>query len=236
MCLKQNKCCFMLPQVQYLGHVISRHGIRPAEDKVQAIREAPAPKDIHVHQLKSFLGLLNFYAKFLSNLSTTVAPLYSLLQKQQPWCWGVAQQRAFQLAKSQLTSSPLLVHYSANKELLFACDTSPYGIGAVLSHAGDAGGEKPITYVSRSLTPAERRYSQLDKEVLAIVFWCYEVSSIPPWSAFSDSLRPQTSSAPPRRTSYSSPHSIIQSSEVGFDLIGIQIFHQPQTWQRPCQC
>ena len=94
----------MVPQLPYLGHVISHHGIWPGEDKVQAIRGAPAAKG--VHQLNLFLGLLNFYAKFLPNLSTTVAPLCLLLQKRQPWCWGLAQQRAFLLAKSQLTSSP----------------------------------------------------------------------------------------------------------------------------------
>ena len=106
--LKRDKCCFVLPQVQYLGHVISRHGIQPTEDKVRDIQEAPAPAD--VHQLKSSLGLLNFYSKFLPNLATTLAPLYSLFQKQKPWSWGPAQQQAFQLAKNQLTSSSLLVH------------------------------------------------------------------------------------------------------------------------------
>lgn len=166
--LKRDKCYFMLPQVQYLGHIISRRGIQPTEEKVEAIRNAPTPTD--VQQLKSFLGLLNFYSKFLPRAATRLAPLYLLLQKRQPWTWGLPQRQAFQAAKHLLTSSALLAHYSDQKELIVACDASSYGVGAVLSHREPDGTEKPIAYASRALAPAERRYSQLDKEALAIVF------------------------------------------------------------------
>ena len=76
-------------QVHYLGHTVSSEGIQSTQEKVRAIRDTPAPTDLH--QLKSFLGLLNFYAKFLPNLSTVLAPLYSLLQKNRPWSWGPEQ-------------------------------------------------------------------------------------------------------------------------------------------------
>ena len=166
--LKRDKCYFMMSQVHYLGHTVSQQGIQPTQDKVRAVQDAPPPSN--VHQLKSFLGLLNFYAKFLPNLSTVLAPLYVLLQKQRPWSWGLAQQRAFAEAKQRLVSSSLLVHYSEHRELLLSADASPYGVGAVLSHRMEDGSEKPIAYASRSLSPAERRYSQLDKEALAIIF------------------------------------------------------------------
>lgn len=166
--LKRSKCAFCLPSVQYLGHQISANGLQPTDEKIRAIRDAPAPKD--VSQLKSFLGLVNYYGKFLPHLSSTLSPLYSLLQKQSQWTWGNSQREAFQKAKAQLTSDCLLVHYDPDRELVLACDASPYGIGAVLSHKMDDGQEKPVAFASRSLAPAERKYSQLDREALAIIF------------------------------------------------------------------
>jgi transposase InsO family protein len=166
--LKRKKCEFMLPSVEYLGHRISAKGLQPTDAKVQAIRNAPSPRN--VSQLKSFLGLLNYYCKFLPNLSSTLAPLYKLLHKNTAWCWTTEQQQAFQHAKDSLTSDCLLVHYDPTKELILACDASPYGVGAVLSHKTKDGQEKPIAFASRSLAPAEKKYSQLDKEALAIIF------------------------------------------------------------------
>ena len=158
----------MLPSLEYLGHKISSKGLQLTSEKVKAIHEAPVPKD--VSQLKSFLGLLNYYCKFLPNLSMTLSPLYKLLQKKTNWQWGTDQQEAFTKAKQSLTSDCLLVHYDPDKELVLACDASPYGIGVVLSHKMEKGDDKPIAFASRTLATAERHYSQLDKESLAIIF------------------------------------------------------------------
>ena len=166
--MKQTKCEFMLPAVEYLGHCITAQGLKPTDDKIQAIREAPTPTN--VSQLKSFLGLVNYYGKFLPNLSSVLAPLYSLLQQKQSWTWDSSQESAFQKAKTSLTSDSLLVHYDPTKELLLACDASPYGVGAVLSHRMEDGTDKPIAFASRSLAPTEQKYSQLDKEGLSIIF------------------------------------------------------------------
>ena len=166
--LKLEKCAFMLPEVEYLGHRISAKGLHPTDEKIKALKDAPTPTS--VAQLKSFLGLLNYYCKFLPNLSTTLAPLYKLLQAKVSWTWGPEQQKAFAIAKSALTSDRVLVHYDPDRELVLACDASPYGVGAVLSHRLPDGSDQPISYASRSLAPAERKYSQLDKEALAIIF------------------------------------------------------------------
>ena len=120
-------------------------------------------------QVKSFLGMLNYYGKFLPNLSTHLAPLYALLQKKSHWSWGSQQQNTFNKAKSMLTSYCLLTHYDPTKPLILAFDASPYSLGAVLSHQLIEG-EYPIAFASRSLAPAEKNYSQIDKEALAIVF------------------------------------------------------------------
>ena len=166
--LRKSKCAFMQSAVDYLGHRIAGDGLHPTPDKIRAITEAPAPTN--VQQLRAFLGLVNYYAKFLPNLSSVLAPLYRLLQKDSKWSWGRVEDSAFQEAKSGLTSSSVLTHYDPSKELFLDCDASPYGVGAVLSHRMEDGSRKPIAYASRSLNPAEKRYSQLDKEGLAIVF------------------------------------------------------------------
>ena len=158
----------MLPKIEYLGHVISAEGLHPAKDKIRAILEAPAPSS--VAQLRSFLGMVNYYGKFLPQFSSLLAPLYSLLQKQAKWHWGPDQEQAFTKVKHLMTSSKLLVHYDPVKELVLSCDASPYGVGAVLSHIMEDGSEKPIAFASRSLAATEKKYSQLDKEGLAIVF------------------------------------------------------------------
>ena len=166
--LKQKKCEFMLPSIEYLGHRISAEGLQLTDSKIKALKNAPVP--INVSQLKSFLGLLNYYGKFVPNLSTVLAPLHSLLHKRTAWTWDSTHQSAFDYVKDLLTSDTVLAHYDQTKPLILACDASPYGIGAVLSHTFEDGSERPIAFASRTLGPAEKRYSQLDKEGLAIIF------------------------------------------------------------------
>ena len=158
----------MLKQVDYLGHSRSAEGLKPSEEKVRAISKAPAPTNLT--QLRSFLGMVNYYGKFLKDLSSKLAPLYALLQKNEPWQWKQQQQDAFAKVKQELISPKLLIHYEPQRKLLLSCDASPYGIGAVISHVMDDGSEKPIAYTSRSLSEAERKYAQIEKEGLAIVY------------------------------------------------------------------
>ena len=165
--LKKQKSAFLLPSVEYLGHKITAEGIQPTEEKVRAIKDAPAPKN--VTQLRSFFGLINYYAKFLPRLSSTLAPLYKLLQKGVQWKWRADQEKAFIEAKQQLASPKLLAHYNVENYVILSCDASPYGVGAVLSQVVN-GEEKPVAFASRSLAPAERNYAQIDREGLAVVF------------------------------------------------------------------
>lgn len=166
--LKKEKCEFMAKEVIYLGHRINRDGLQPTDEKVQTITDTPRPSNIS--ELRAFLGLINFYGKFMKDLSTILAPLYKLLHKGTAWRWNSAQQKAFEEAKELLKSPKLLVHYDINKELILTCDASPYGLGAVLAHRMEDGSERPIEYASRTLTPAERNYAQIDKEALAIIY------------------------------------------------------------------
>ena len=133
--LKRKKCVFLQNQVIYLGHRINRDGIQPIDGKVRAILEAPAPSN--VKELHAFLGMLNYCACYLPNLSTILVPLHEVLAKDCKWTWGKRQVEAFNRAKDMLNSSDLLVHYDPSKELVLSCDASPYGLGAVLSHIID---------------------------------------------------------------------------------------------------
>ena len=118
--LKKEKCQFSLLKVEYLGHVISSEGLEPASSKVTAIVDAPAPQD--VSELKSLLGLVNYYGKFLPNLATTLAPLYKLLRQGVKWKWESEQEVALAEVKKALQSPNLLTHFDATQPLLLACD------------------------------------------------------------------------------------------------------------------
>lgn len=129
--LKESKCVYMAESVTYLGHVIDAQGIHPVQDKVQALQEARAPNN--VSELKSYLGLLNYYNRFLPNLATALAPLHKLLRSEIPWKWGKEQQESFEKSKQLIMSADVLVHYSPDQEIVLQCDASQYGVdGAVL--------------------------------------------------------------------------------------------------------
>ena len=166
--LKKSKCVFMAGKVEYCGHKVTAEGISPMEANVQAIKQAPRPEN--TTQLKSYLGMLNYYNKFLPDLSTVLAPLHKLLSKNVPWEWSHDQEGAFNKSKEMLTSTAILTHYDSCKEIVLTCDASPYGIGAVISHVMENGDEKPIAYTSRTLSTAEKNYAQIDKEGLAVVY------------------------------------------------------------------
>ena len=128
------------------------------------------PRPTDVGTLRSFLGLINYYNAFLPSLHNIRAPLNRLLGQNVPWCWSAECERAFVKLKSLLTSDLLLTHYDSQKPIIVAADASSYEVGAVISHRFPDGSEKAIIHASRTLTAAERNYSQIEKEALASVF------------------------------------------------------------------
>jgi len=164
--VKPEKCRFLETSVVFFSLRVSQDGIQPTDDKIRAVRDAPAPTN--VTELRSWLGMLNFHAKFLPNISTTLHPLYELLGNKE-WKWTSECDTCFEKAKDSLLSAPLLVHYNPKQPLYLAVDASPYGLGAVILHRlrGDF---KPIAYASRTLNKHEKGYSQIDKEGAAIMF------------------------------------------------------------------
>ena len=166
--MKRNKCHFMQESVEYLGHIVDSTGIRATPEKVAAIAQAPAPQN--VAHLRSFLGLLNYYRKFLPSLARVVQPLNVLLQKDRKWVWSQDCELAMAKAKGLLTSANVLMHYDVTLPMKLATDASPYGLGAVISQVLPNGVEKPVAFASRSLSSSEQNYSQIDKEALGLIY------------------------------------------------------------------
>lgn len=165
--LQRTKCELMKSSIHYLGHTVDSSGVRKDPCATEAIKEAPAPRN--KSELRSFLGLANQYRKFVSNMSTITAPLNELLQERVKWYWSDKQAKAFKLVKESIVADTVLAHYSPKEEVFLAVDASPVGLGAVICH-GQGKTERPVAFASRTLTEAERNYSQIDREALAIIY------------------------------------------------------------------
>ncbi|XP_056135399.1 uncharacterized protein K02A2.6-like, partial [Lampris incognitus] len=166
--VKKDKCMFFQESVEYLGHIIDAAGLHKSPEKERAVVEAPAPTN--VSQLRSLLGMINYYGRFIPDLATILQPLNALLHKGKKWQWTTACEAAFRKVKELMVSQKVLTHYNPELSLRLACDASPYGVGAVLSHVMPDGVEKPIAYASRTLSKAEQNYAQIEREALGIVF------------------------------------------------------------------
>ena len=131
------------------------------------VAEAPRPTD--VPRLQSFLGLVNFYNRFIPNASRVLFPLNQLLQKDTPWEWSEECEAAFIEVKRVLSSTDFVLHYDPSQPVV-ECDASPFGVGACLLQNDRSGSLRPVACISRSLVAPEKNYSQIEQEALAIVF------------------------------------------------------------------
>lgn len=161
--IQPDKCEFLKPELEYLGHIITHEGIKPNPKKIEAVREFKIPKN--PTGVKSFLGLAGYYRKFIRNFSKIGKPLTDLTQKDIPFHWTDKQQDSFQTLKDALCKAPVLAYPNFNETFALTTDASNEGIGAVLSQ-----NDHPCCYISRTLNPPERKYSTTEKELLAIVW------------------------------------------------------------------
>lgn len=165
--LRKDKCVFKATRLEFLGHQVGADGISAVEDKVASIQKAPLPTN--KKELQAFLGMIGFYQPFLKDKATLAEPLHRLLDKKATWTWERCHTEAVNKLKNLLSSKSVLLHYSLNRPLGVVADASPYGVGAVLFHTMEDGSERPVAYYSRTLSAAERNYSQTDRESVAIV-------------------------------------------------------------------
>lgn len=165
--LNQDKCVFGVRKIDFLGHELSSDGIKPKQDKVQAIKQFRPPQT--AEETRSFLGLVNYVGKFIPNLATITEPLRRLTRKEVQFSWGKEQEQAFQSLKEQMTKETSLGYYNVNDRTQIVADASPVGLGAVLLQFKGSD-PRVISYASRSLTKTEQKYAQTEKEALALVY------------------------------------------------------------------
>ncbi|MCG8032586.1 MAG: aspartyl protease family protein, partial [Candidatus Thiodiazotropha taylori] len=167
--LNRKKCEFNMPKLEFMGHVLSESGVGPSEAKVSAVLNAREPRSIS--EVRSWLGLVQYNARFIPDLATISAPLRELTHKNAIFKWGQAEQNSFDRLKKCLASAGTLAYYDKNAQTQVIADASPVGLGAVLTQKqGDD--YRVISYASRSLTDTEKRYSQTEKEALSLVWAC----------------------------------------------------------------
>ena len=162
--LNKSKCEFNKDHVEFYGYIFSSEGLSADPKKVTAIKEARAPQN--ANELRSFLGLANYVSRFIPNFATIVAPLRLLTHQNVKWNWGNVEDEAFRNLKDSLVED-VMEYFDPRKPTELIVDASPVGLGAVLVQEG-----KVVSYASKSLSDVESRYSQTEKEALAIVWGC----------------------------------------------------------------
>lgn len=161
---KPNKCVFGVQSTKFLGHIVGCGGVRPDPAKINTVTEWPAPSSTPA--LRSFLGLTNYFRKFVKHYATIAAPLIRLtgnIPDIRP-LWGKEQQQAFEALKVALTTAPVLAHPDFSKPFELVSDASLQGTGAVLMQE-----ERVISYTSKAFNKAERNYTTTEQEMLGVI-------------------------------------------------------------------
>lgn len=151
--------------VKFFGHILTSEGVRADPDKINSILQMNPPKD--VPSLLRFLGMVTYLTNYLPSLASAAEPLRRLTNKDEPWAWNEEQEEAYQQLKRMVTSAPILRYFDMQKDVVIQCDSSSVGLGAVLLQDGH-----PVVYASKTLSATERKYAQIEKETLAILFAC----------------------------------------------------------------
>ena len=161
--LNDQKSAVKQTSITFMGHKITSNGVEADPAKMSAIVNMPEPHD--VASIRRFCGMTQYLYRFLPSLSEVLAPLHNLTRKGVDWHWSDDCKNAVRIVKEKITSAPILAYYDVRKPLTLQVDSSKNGVGAVLLQEG-----KPVEYASRALTNTERNWSQIEKEMLAVVF------------------------------------------------------------------
>lgn len=166
--LQPHKCEYLVTELHYLGHLITPTGIKPNPFKLRAVAKFPEPRN--KEQIKQFLGLAGYYRKFIKDFSKIASPLITLLRNDQEFIFSTACRQAFERLRRELCSDRVLMFPDFKKPFFLTTDACDYAIGGVLEQLDDNNQRRPIAYASRTLNSAEKNYSTIEKELLAIVW------------------------------------------------------------------
>ena len=164
--LNMEKCFFGHSKLVFLGYIISREGIQTDPAKIQKMLDFEAPTDVRT--VRSFLGQVGFYRRFIPGCSKIGRPLHNLTKKNQPFVWGKLQQKAFDELKKQLTKAPVLAYPNLQKEFQVYIDASYLGLGGILGQQDDDGKDHVVAYISRMLNKHELQYRATELECLGL--------------------------------------------------------------------
>ena len=167
--VNKDKCQFRMSELVFMGHKLDSNGLSASADKIEAVNGARTPNT--VSEVRSFLGLVQYTARFIPDLATISEPLRRLTKKGVTFKWGPEQESSFQKLKSMLTNAETLAYFDQSAPTQVISDASPVGLGAVLVQQ-QHGQQRIVAYASRSLTDVETRYSQTEKEALGLVWAC----------------------------------------------------------------
>ncbi|GKA29387.1 reverse transcriptase domain-containing protein [Tanacetum coccineum] len=165
--LNWEKCHFMVKEGIVLGHKVSGAGLEVDKAKIDIISKLPSPTNIKA--VRSFLGHAGFYRRFIKDFSKIARPLTKLLEKDTPFEFNDECQKAFELLKEKLTCAPVIVNPNWNLPFKLMCDASDFIVGAVLGQK-DSKNFHPIYFASKTLNPAQQKYTITDKELMVVVF------------------------------------------------------------------
>ncbi|XP_020555459.2 uncharacterized protein K02A2.6-like [Oryzias latipes] len=168
--LNKEKCEFNKSKLEFFGFIFSADGVSTDPKKVAVVHQASDPKT--PSDIKSLLGMANYCSRFIKDFSSITEPLRKLTRKDATWAWGPDQQIALQKLKDGLTSDTVLSYFYPGRETELLVDASPVGLGAILCQRDETAERHVIAYASRALRDVETRYSQTEKEALAIVWSC----------------------------------------------------------------
>lgn len=164
--LNISKCLFYAKQFEFLGHIISQEGMRANPNKIKVIKQYPRPAN--VRDIQSFIGLCSYFRRYVNGFSKISKPLTSLLKKEQPFIWTHQQQDAFEKLKNILAEQVLLKFPNFDELFYVTTDASNMAIGGMLSQ-GELPNDRPVAFFSKTLNDIQKRYSTIEKELLAIV-------------------------------------------------------------------
>ncbi|XP_063233695.1 uncharacterized protein LOC134537322 [Bacillus rossius redtenbacheri] len=167
--LNKAKCRFRVKTVKFLGHVISEGTVGPDADKTKAVSDMPEPTN--VTEVRRFLGMVTYLMKFIPNLAEKTQPLRVLLCQDTDWVWDAPQRQAVRNLKEEIAQLSRLALYQQGAQVRVLADASSFGLGSVLEQY-QQGAWKPVAFASRSLSEAESRYAQVEKEALALTWSC----------------------------------------------------------------